>query len=805
MTLTNLSLRRLVLAAAPFLALLLTGPKAGAAVDGRDCINFNLGWEFHLGDGEPASFSDWQAVDLPHDYQISQPWVEPQSGDAGDFGDQASNISSRLSSRAFKEMSAGWYRKSLTPPADWQGKRILLDFQGIMLVGDVYLNGERVGGTDYGYVGFEVDLTDKIVFGKANELLVRADTGEPTNSRWYTGGGLFRDVNVILTDPDAHFQRHPLKILADMDGHFDITAGVVIEKNVGNLTLKVEVISPEGEVVSGTEGRLRFAPRQTDHEWTAPTIDVPAPELWDCDHPNLYTARVSLLDESGKVLDCVSERFGFRTIEYNPEQGFLLNGQKVLLKGSANHHDYGCLGAAAYPKAAKKRIQTLKAFGHNSIRTSHNPYSEAFLDLCDENGILVVDELYDKWLTQYAGGRKEWEDIWQYDVKEFITRDRNHPSVVMWSLGNELQTYANLPYADWGVTPYRMMKPLVNRYDGSRPISVAMHPRGRNHQTDTLPAPLALETDIASYNYRYMYFPGDSKNFPWMMFYQSEANDNIPQNFYDMDLDKVVGLAYWGAVAYLGESGGWPAKGSSGRLFDITLEPKPKAYMVRSMFSDEPLVHIGVEVAPMQQRMWNGMMSGSATIEHTWNLEKGTTIRRLYTYTNAEEVELRLNGKSLGVKKNTLVSRSRNMILWENVAYASGKLEAIARTGGKVVARDVLETTGKAVKLVLTPDSETWKADGRDIQYVTVSAVDSKGRVVFDATDLVSFSVSGDASIAGVASGDINSNESMTGSEHTLWHGLCQIVLRSGTAAGAVTLEASAPGLKGAKLELVSE
>jgi len=774
---------------------------SGTGVDGRETVNLNLGWDFHLGDGDPASFKDWEPVNLPHDYQISQPWVEPQPGDAGDFGDQASNSSSRLSSRAFKEMGAGWYRKALTPSPDWKGKRILLDFEGIMLVGDVYLNGERVGGTDYGYVGFEIDLSDKLVYGKPNEILVRADTGIPMNSRWYTGGGLFRDVNLVLTPAGTYFPRHPLYILADMQGHVEVKADIVMETDAGELTVKVEILDPDGKTVGGNEGTLRFARRRADYEYVSETITVPDPLLWDCEHPVLYAAKVSLLDKSGRVIDSVCDRFGFRTIEFSPEFGFKLNGKKVLLKGSANHHDYGCLGAAAYPKAAQKRIQLLKSFGHNSIRTSHNPYSEAFLDLCDENGMLVVDELYDKWLRQYAGGRKDWEDIWQYDVREFVTRDRNHPSVVMWSLGNELQTYANLPYRDWGVTPYRMMKELVHRYDDSRPITVAMHPRGRNHQTDSLPAPLALETDVASYNYRYMYFPGDGKKFPWMMFYQSEANNSIPQNFYSMNLDKVVGLAYWGAVGYLGESGGWPSKGSSGGQFDITLEPKPMAYMVKSMFSDEPMVYIGVERAPAKRRMWNGMMTGSPTIEHTWNLEKGTTIGKLYTYTNAEEVELRLNGKSLGVKKNSREPNARNMILWENIKYVPGKLEAIARTGGKEVARNTLETTGEAVRLVMIPDQGTWKGDGRDIQYVSVIAVDRKGRKVFDADHLVTFKVEGAAGIAGVGSGDMSSNESMVGPQHSLWHGACQVVLRSVPEPGTVILEASADGLKGARLE----
>ena len=254
-------------------------PALAGGPDGRTAINLNLDWDFHLGDGNPAAFNDWKSVDLPHDYQIGQPWVEPQEGDAGDYGDQASNISSRLASRAFKEMSAGWYRKVLTPSADWEGRRILLDFQGIMLVGDVFLNGERIGGTDYGYVGFEVDLTDKLDYGRPNEILVRADTGIPTNSRWYTGGGLFRDVNLVLTAAGTYFPRHPLYILADMHGNVDVKADVVMEKDAGELTVRVEILDPSGKKVAGSDGALRFAPRQTDYEFVSESITVSDPLL----------------------------------------------------------------------------------------------------------------------------------------------------------------------------------------------------------------------------------------------------------------------------------------------------------------------------------------------------------------------------------------------------------------------------------------------------------------------------------------------------------------------------------------------
>lgn len=236
------------------------------------------------------------------------------------------------------------------------------------------------------------------------------------------------------------------------------------------------------------------------------SIPLSNPQLWSCDHPYLYTAVVSLYRNDGTVADRVSEQFGVRTFEFSPQFGLKLNGEKVILKGIANHHTLGSLGAAAYPRAIEKRIKLLKSFGFNHIRCSHNPYSEDLYRLCDKYGIIVIDELYDKWLQQYAGGRTPWTNLWQHDIPEWVKRDRNHPSVALWSLGNELQTYTNLPFNDWGVTAYRLQRELVKRYDPTRLTTVAMHPRGRSEETDSLPCDLAKITDIQAYNYRYAYF-----------------------------------------------------------------------------------------------------------------------------------------------------------------------------------------------------------------------------------------------------------------------------------------------------------
>lgn len=476
----------------------------------------------------------------------------------------------------------------------------------------------------------------------------------------------------------------------------------------------------------------------------------------------------------------------------------------MLLKGIANHHTLGALGAAAYPRAIEKRLQLLKSFGFNHVRTSHNPYSKDFLNLCDKYGILVVDELYDKWLTQFAGGREEWVNLWQHDVPEFVKHDRNHPSVVMWSLGNELQTYWDLPYADWGVTPYKLQRELLRRFDNTRPVTVAMHPRGRNQLTDSLPAPLAMITDVAAYNYRYMYFPGDSRRFPKMMFYQSEANAAMMgPNFFEMNLDKVIGLAYWGMIDYLGESQGWPAKGWAQGSFDISLEPKPTAYLLKSMFKpQEPTLHIGIIDKKSKGKMWNGINIGVGQMSNQWNRTAGSVVS-LYTYTNCEEVEIKVNGKSYGIKKNNIHNpKERDKIRWDSICYEPGYIEAIGRNDGKIVARHKIETTGKAVALKVVPDAETWKADGIDLQHVCVYAVDNKGRRVYDANDELTFAVTGEARIVGVINGDITSNELTVGNKRQLYNGTATVILRAGQHPSKIVLTTSANGFKSIKTKL---
>ena len=762
----------------------------------RSVENMNFQWQFAY----DSLFTNAKTIDVPHDFQIEQPWVAPSADEKADNTDVAANIKSRLSARGFKEMGTGWYRKTITHTPT-SNTRYLLDFEGIMLTGDVYLNGQHIGGTDYGYVGFQIDVTNLLRKGE-NTLVVKASTQNEKASRWYTGGGLFRNVSLVSTPADIYFERHPLYITTRDNRYVTVSADYTNRTRMKQTRMKVSIYDAEGNLVAETTAQRGRNPQSRTVNIKAQELEIANPKLWDLDTPYLYTCVAQLLKEDGSVADEYSEHFGIRTIEYGPDFGFKLNGKKVLLKGYANHHTLGALGAAAYPRAIEKRLLLMKQFGMNHIRTSHNPYSRQFIELCDKYGILIVDELYDKWTRQHTGSRVPFMNHFASDITEWVTRDRNSPSVVLWSLGNELQQDPNQPFNDFGVTCYKMMKTVLQRYDSTRLVTVAMHPRYRNWETDSLPCDLAMQTDIQAYNYRYMYFPGDGRRFPWMTFYQSEASTAaMGPNWFEMNLDKVIGLAYWGAIDYLGESQGWPAKGWAQGVFDISLNPKPKAYFMKSFFSDEPLVRLSVMEDKNAGVEWNGIITGTDRQSELWNRPEGSKAN-LVIYTNCDEVELLLNGKSLGRRENPKDAKSRNKITWNGIDYKKGKIEAVGYRQGKAVARHALETTGKAVKIVAEADNSQWQADGQDLQHIRLRAVDSKGRTVLTCQDELTFTVDGDARLVAVTNGDINSHELNATNHRQLWQGQAMVILRAGSAPSKITLTTDSKTFKAVTTKL---
>ncbi|MEE0521427.1 MAG: glycoside hydrolase family 2 TIM barrel-domain containing protein [Bacteroidaceae bacterium] len=762
---------------------------------------FNFGWRFCLGNPEGAESVDfddssWRTLDLPHDYQFEQPWEENEN-----------------KGRGFKRMCEGWYRKTFTVPETLKGRRVLLDFEGVMYVADVYVNGKKVASNEYGYTGFEADISKVVNYGGDNVVAVYSNTGAVNASRWYTGGGIYRNVWLVTTN-DTRIARHGLYVSTEGDKvkvqvqvvgwqRHDIRVVAVVKDAQGHVIAESERVMPDHTIQNNTEVMM-------------PDMKVASPQLWDINSPTLYSVEAKLV-EDGMVIDSVSDRFGFRTIEYGPDFGFKLNGRKVFLAGIANHHDMGAVGVAAYRTAVERQLRTLKSFGYNAIRCSHNPYSDDFYRIADEVGLLVVDELIDKWSDKdYWGGRKPFMSIWPELIKEWVKRGRNHPSVVLWSLGNELQTrsdWSGYQTDDWGITTYRIFDQMVKRYDRTRPTTVAMFPARAGAQRNTpdfktylVPPELACATEVASFNYQWDAYHGYYDYKPDLILFQSEAVTNQQQQpYYGMDQKRGVGLCWWGAIEYWGESNGWPKKGWNYSFFSHTLHPYPQAYLIKSCIQpEEKLVHIGVVDGKGESLEWNDIKVGQQKVSRNWNQRSGSH-PNVFTYTNADEVELFYNGKSLGVQKNdTTVLAKRNVILWSGIDYRQGgKLVAVARNGGKEVARDVLETTGKAVALKVVEEEKEWMADGMSLKYINIYAVDSKGREVPNATDSVRVDVKGEACFVALDNGDHYTDELFLDVKaKKMQAGYMQCILRSTRNGGKVKLKVSSPTLKAANLNM---
>lgn len=763
------------------------------------CTLFNFDWKFQLGnpkDAERADYDDsaWRQLDLPHDYQFEQPWDEKAN-----------------KGRGFKPMCEGWYRKTFAIPAEWKGRRIVLDFEGVMYVSDVYVNGRKVASNEYGYTGFEADITKAVRYGDENVVAVYSSTGPTNGSRWYTGGGIYRNVWLRVGN-ETRIARHGFYVTTDGDQVNVLVQVVNWQKH--NIYCRARVRDAQGRVVASTGRGMPDHTIQNNTEVQLPAMTVQNPLLWDVDAPHLYTVE-ALLEEDGVVIDSVADLFGFRTIEYGTDFGFKLNGKKVFLAGIANHHDLGAVGAAAFSTAIERQLRQLKAFGFNAIRCSHNPYSEDLYRLCDRIGLLVVDELIDKWSDKdYWGGRKPFMQIWADLMQEWVKRDRNHPSVVLWSLGNELQTrsdWSGYQTDDWGITTYHIFDQMVKRYDKTRPTTVAMFPARAGAQRNTpdfktylVPPELACVTEVASFNYQWDAYHGYYEHAPHLILFQSEAVTNqLQQPYYGMNRQRGVGLCWWGAIEYWGESNGWPKKGWNYSFFSHTLQPYPQAFLIKScIHPDEPVVRIGVVDGKGESLEWNDIQVGQQKINQNWNQKAGSH-PNVFTYTNAEEVELIYNGKSLGTQKNDTTNLAkRNIILWSGIEYGTGgKLVAIARTDGKEVARHAIETTGKAVRLRIEEETKEWAADGMTLKYFNIYAVDSKGRVVPTATDEVSVSVSGTATFVALDNGDHYTNDLFRGvTTKQMQSGYMQCILRSTKKVGKVNVVVTSPTLKGAKL-----
>ena len=812
---------------------------------------FNNDWKFMLVTKENKNTdfaspqlddSKWRTLDLPHDFQFEQPWTEGGGG-----------------ARGFKPMCEGWYRKTFMAPKEWQGLSVKLDFGGIIYLGDVYINGIKVASTDYGYVGLEADLTKHLKYGGENVVAVYASTGPKKGSRWYTGGGLFRDVRLQLDNP-THIARHGVYIVSKVDeltskqvdelsasgvssegvqtlpsstsnsstrqlvnsltkrGNSSTSIQVEIDgwQKRKNVSIRAKVLDAEGKVVATTKSTMPKYTKQTCTEVKLPEITLTDAHLWDIDSPYLYSADV-VVEADGMVVDSVREQFGIRKIEFSKDFGFKFNGKKVFLKGISNHHDMGALGAASFDDGIERMMRRLKEFGFNHIRCSHNPYSESFTKIADRVGLLIVDELIDKWSdNDYWGGRRPFTSMWPQMITEWVKRDRNSPSVIMWSLGNELQIregwagYQGLN--DWGVTMYRVMDQVVKRWDKTRKTTVGQYParagaiakKDRDFNNYLVPPEMAQVTEIASFNYQSDKYAAYLKHCPEMIIYQSEAETSAwLAPYYNMDHERMVGMAYWGAIEYWGESNRWPKKGWNYSFFDHTCRPLPQAWLVKSAFcEDEPVVRIGVlDTQGSETVNWNDVNVGQTALLDHWTFNQGSK-QQVYVFSNAHTVELLVNSKSIGKQLNNGTGNMRNATLWKDIDYGKGgNIAAIARNkDGKEVARHEMQTAGKAVKLVINEErrsSLNSHLSSNSLTYLNITAVDSKGRIVPGFNEPMTVSVEGAATLYSLDNHDHYTSDLFHNvSTKNMKNGRMQVILRGKGAPGAITIKATTPKLK---------
>lgn len=772
------------------------------AVLPRTDVNLGFGWRFAAGEypkaltavanenaeGNAWEAKDWRTVDLPHDFQFERPWEK----DANAL-------------RGFKARCRGTYRKIFFAEPDWKGKRVALDFGGILTTSEVYVNGRKLASNDYGYLGFEIDVSSVLEYGESNVVAVAADSGPVHASRWYTGAGLYRGVRLIVREP-VSVARHGVKVTTPVigDDSAEVAVTVEVEGLMRNKTPhEVEVVlrSPAGVEVAHTKAATPVDHRFRVAEVALSRMKVERPERWDVESPKLYTCETRIL-RGDLVLDAVTTRFGVRTIEYGPRFGFRLNGRKVFLQGMSNHHDLGAVGAAAYPREIERRFRLMKDFGFNAVRCSHNPYSQDFYDLADEIGLLVVDELADAWSGR-APGRQICENPFAL-VTEWVKRDRNHPSVVLWSLGNELQhneIFSGFDSNDGGVTTCRVLDVIRRRWDDTRPSTVAMYPareggytwRDGDKWNSYFEIPrLARVCGVASFNYDCEHYGEFFKLYPDLVLFQSEAQTRaLLGPYFAMDRSRTVGLSYWGAIAYWGESFGWPDKGWDKSFFGHDLSPRPSAYLVRTALADEPQVRVAVYEGD-DKRVWNDVMVGNINFTENWNRKPGSKVR-VVVFTNQSEAELILNGRSLGVKRNGIAGSTGNVIAWDDVIWEPGEIAAVIRADGRELGRHVLETTGEPVALSAAFESDRWKADGLDLAHLRIRFVDAKGRIVVR-SDLppVSVSVEGPARLLALDDGDHRTDIPYDETERRPFEGRLTAVLRAGCMPGTVIVRCQA-------------
>jgi beta-galactosidase len=825
--------------------------KAANTRSPRQELAADTGWKFFLGDrsgAEAPSFADvsWRTVDLPHDWSIEgKPDKDNPSGAGG----------------GFFPGGVGWYRKTFHAPVDWKGKRVCVEFDGVYRDATVYLNGHKLGTHPYGYTAFMFDLTPELNFAGANVLAVRVDNSAQPNSRWYSGSGIYRHVRVVVTNPTHVAHWGVFVTTPEVTG---TSAKVSIHTRVANessgatsVAVQTTLLDKSGNKAGSAQSMLSIATGKEDE--AAQEITVASPALWSPKSPMLYRA-VSTIRQNGKVIDEVTTSFGIRTLAWSAEKGLLLNGEPVKLTGGSVHHDNGPLGAAAFDRAEERRVELLKAAGMNAVRTAHNPPSSAFLDACDRLGLLVLDEPFDVWKAHkvkfdYGSDFDEW---WKQDVSSMVLRDRNHPSIVIWGIGNEIPELE----VDNGAALGKLIADQVRTLDNTRPLTLAFP------GTMTKPTAQAVfsQLDIAGYNYNILpTYQEDHEQLPSRMMLTTESwpAKAFPLWKISQDNPYVLGDLTWTAMDYLGESGigawqyGTPqqakmAEGMAGMMSGTAMidqmftgmangkdmmtdmaknnsDPNAKAMMElffhpypwhAAVCGDLDLTGFRKPQSYYRDIIWNGGDRVYATVRlpepegkkiiaimwatyptlHSWSWpgQEGKQLD-VEVYSGAEKVQLFLNNKLFGEKPT---GREQEFKAVFSVPYAPGTLKAVGLRGGRVVAENVLTTAGEPVRLQVTADRTVVEANGEDLSFVTVEAVDAHGQPDLHADQEVQFEINGPGAIAAVGNGDGQDADSYNGDRRKFYLGRALVVIRTSRQTGLIKLTVKSSGFSDGSLTI---
>lgn len=771
---------------------------------------FNRQWRFYLGDPPSARWgelndSDWTALDLPHDWSITlERGPDEPSGASG----------------GFFPMGRGWYRKTFTAPREWQGKNVFIEFEGVYMNAEVWLNENFLGRHPYGYTSFSYDLTPYLNLGEENALRVCVDNSAQLNSRWYSGSGIYRPVwlhvgeplhipiwGVYVTTPEVSADSALVKVRTTVE--YTLPAG---QQNgyrpAQEVTLRTLVFAPDGSQVGQAE---TSGPVQAGGSFEfVQEIQLNAPQLWSPDAPNLYRLEC-YVEYEGQTADRCETTFGVRSLAYSAEQGFLLNGQPIKMKGGCVHHDNGVLGAASYPRSEERKVALLKASGFNAIRCAHNPPAPAFLDACDRLGMLVIDEAFDCWRE----GKNPhdyhvvFDDWWERDIEAMVLRDRNHPSVVVWSIGNEILERDGRSN---GAKIARMLAEKIRALDPTRPVTAAINgiwdAKRTWEDTDVVFAAL----DIGGYNYLWQRYESDHERHPQRIMFGTES---FPLEAFEnwssvVKHPYVIGDFVWTSMDYLGESGigrvhfdenpaflgDYPWHQAYCGDIDLAGFKRPQSYYRDVLWSGSPMVYIAVHAPIPEGKQPTVTRWGWPDVRPSWTWpgSEGKTFK-VDVYSSCEQVELFLNGRSLGTKASG--PDERHIAEFE-VPYEPGELRAVGYNGGQPAAETQLQTCGEPFGLRLYPDRDAVAAG--DLCYISVEVIDEAGRLQPNAGNTVYFTLQGAGEILAVGSGDPTSTEHYRGNQRSAFRGRCLVVLKSGDEPGEIQLRANADGLQGAEV-----